>query len=86
MRKPTIIANLSKNSRETVRIALDEYRGVNLVDIRIMVIANDPSGAEVPTKKGISLRVEQLPHLLAALHAAEAEVRRSGLISRDKAP
>jgi hypothetical protein len=34
-----------------------------------------PSGGQVPTKKGVSLKVERLPELIAALKAAEAEAR-----------
>jgi hypothetical protein len=41
---------------------------------------DDPSGGLVPTKKGISLKVERLPELIAALQAAEAEARNRGLL------
>jgi hypothetical protein len=65
MSGPTIIATLEKNSRESVRIALDEYRGVSLVDVRVMAPAIDPTGLPIPTKKGIALRIELLPELVS---------------------
>ncbi|MGC2410954.1 MAG: transcriptional coactivator p15/PC4 family protein [Methyloceanibacter sp.] len=79
MNAPLVIATIAKNSREMVRIALDEFRGVKLVDIRVMAQMNDPSGQSVPTKKGISLRIELLGELIAALRNAEAEAQRLGL-------
>ena len=38
------------------------------------------SGLYSPTKKGLSLRVEQLPALVVALVAAEAKARELGMI------
>ena len=35
--KPLIIATLTKNARESVRVALDEFRGHNLLDVRVVV-------------------------------------------------
>jgi hypothetical protein len=35
MASPTIICAISKNTRESVRVALDQYRGMQLVDIRV---------------------------------------------------
>ena len=84
MSGPTIIATLEKNSRELVRIALDEYRGVPLVDVRVMAPAIDPTGLPIPTKKGIALRIELLPELVVALQAAEAEARRLGLLPAEE--
>jgi hypothetical protein len=80
MTSPTIISIIPKNSRESVRVALDEYRGINLVDIRVMVELNPETGLPVPTKKGVSLKIERLPDLLAALHDAEDEARKRGLL------
>jgi hypothetical protein len=76
---PTIISTIQKNSRETVRVALDEFRGVQLIDIRVVVDGH--SGVPVPTKKGVNLKIELLPELVAALQAAELEARRLGLLT-----
>lgn len=80
MSKPVIIATFEKNRRETVRIALDEYRGAPLIDLRVTVPLSGTSDIQTPTRKGLSLNVELLPALVAALRAAEVEARARGLI------
>ena len=79
-KRPVVVALLAKNSRETVRVALDSYRGSALVDVRVCVELTATSGLLTPTGKGVSLAVAKLPELLAALTAAEAKVRELGLI------
>lgn len=78
-----VIATLEKNSRETVRVALDRYRGCDLVDVRVCVELTASSGVQTPTAKGVSLAVCRLPALVAALTAAEAKARELGLIGED---
>ena len=56
-----------KNSRESVRASLTTFQGHPLADIRIYVEGSE--GEEIPTKKGISVKVEQLPQLLEAVQA-----------------
>lgn len=75
------IAIIPKNSREEVRVALDEYQGAQLVDVRIFAdyAAGDVDG-RCPTKKGISLKVERLDDLIAGLASARAEAQRRGLL------
>jgi hypothetical protein len=80
MSEPHIIARIEKNRLEEVVIAVDHFRGVDLIDIRIHA---DFSGADKerrPTKKGIALKIEKLPDLIAALNAAADEARRRGLL------
>ena len=71
--KPIIVATLTKNARESVRVALDEFRGHNLLDVRVMVPVASHTGAMAPTGKGISVNVAMLPSLRAALADAEAQ-------------
>lgn len=80
----TVIATIPKNSRDWVRIALDEYRGVQLVDIRVLVELTQETGLPIPTKKGVSLKVEKLPVLIDALNDALIEARRRGLICEEE--
>jgi len=49
------------------------------VDVRIYAEPDD-SDERRPTKRGIALRVERLPELLEALHQAEEEARKAGLL------
>lgn len=74
------VACLTKNSREDVRIALTEFQGLKLVDLRIYAFLSGENGTKYPTKKGLSLRVERLPALIKALRKAEAEAQRQGLL------
>lgn len=73
------IATVEKNRLEDVRVALIEYGGRDLVDVRIFA-AYDRGEERQPTRKGISLAVRQLPRLVAALAAALEEATRRGLM------
>lgn len=55
-----------KNDRERVLATLDTYRGYEIADIRVHVLSD---GGLVPTRKGISVRVEDLPRLREAVDA-----------------
>lgn len=75
------IAMIEKNSLEDVRVTLDEYSGHRLIDVRNY--ADFKTGnveARGPTKKGISLKVDKLPELIAALESAREEAQRRGWI------
>jgi hypothetical protein len=74
---PKTIGAIEKNSREQVRIALQVFKGHNLVDMRVLTV----SGA-VPmvTAKGITVNVAKLPELISLLQTAQAEALALGLI------
>jgi hypothetical protein len=84
MSGPTVIATIPKNSHEWVRVALNEYRGVNLIDIRVLVELNRKTALPVPTGKGVSLKIEKLPELIEALNDALVEAQRLGLIGESE--
>lgn len=77
MSATTTIAEIQKNGRERVRVALDEVNG--LVDVRV---TRPGAGTDtyMTTGKGVSLKVEKLPELIAALQAAGAEAMAQGLL------
>lgn len=80
--KPEPLAVIAKNTREDIRIVLDEYAGRQLVDVRTWSdFTTGPIENRGPTKKGVSLSVDKLPDLIAGLEAALAEARRRGLIA-----
>ena len=65
------IAKFSKNAAEEIIVKLTNFRNRDLIDIRIW---NKPLlNEEQPkaTKKGICIRVEQIPELLESLKKAE---------------
>jgi hypothetical protein len=78
-----VIARIRKNPTETVVVALDQFRGVDLVDVRIFA-AYGEDGDPRATKKGVALKVEHLPALTKALADATAEARRRGLLPAEQ--
>lgn len=74
----TAIATIKKNSREELRVTLDDFRGHHLVNVRVFYDAGD--GEMKPGKQGIAVKVELLPELLAALYAAEKTAQLAGLM------
>lgn len=78
MSKPLIIASFDKNRREKLRVALDQWQGHNLLDLRVTAEIDGASGVQAPTKKGVSLNVALLPELRQALADAEAQARLLG--------
>jgi len=68
-----------KNAAEEVRVALSEFRGASLIDLRIFADLGD--GDRHPTKKGLALRIDRLPQLIDALERARDEAARRGLIA-----
>ena len=80
---PIVLANLQKNSRERVRIALDQFQGHDLLDIRVTTQISDAADVWSPTRKGIALNVALLPELRAAIVEAEQKAIALGLIGGD---
>lgn len=76
---PFIVAELVKNSRETLKVSLSRYHGHGLADVRTYAPV---TGVDLlcPTKKGVSIRVEMLDDLIAALGKAKAEAVALGWI------
>ncbi|WP_407491882.1 transcriptional coactivator p15/PC4 family protein [Pseudooceanicola sp. MF1-13] len=68
MSAPVII---TKNSREEIRVSVNEYQGHQLVSLRVWFEADD--GDMRPSKKGLAFRVELLPQVSAALKSIEAQ-------------
>lgn len=61
---------IEKNKREQIRIEATEYKGQDLVDIRVYY-QDQTSGEWKPSKKGIAFKVELLPEVIKALQALE---------------
>lgn len=63
-----IVAEIRKNRRELIRISRSNFKGFDLVNIRVW--APGSHGGMVPTKAGIAIRLELLPSLLEAIAKA----------------
>ena len=72
---PTVI--LPKSDTERVEVSLGEYEGHRYLDIRQRYLANDKW---LPTKKGVTVKVGQLPELIAGLQRIETQARAAGLL------
>ena len=79
---PIRIADVAKNRTEVIRISLTEFKGANLIDVRVM----DCNHGEASfTKRGVSLRLDRLHWLIKSLQEADAEARKHGLLSDKEA-
>ena len=72
---------LEKNSRESLVINQSEFKGVKLVDVRVFY--KDEAGDLKPTKKGVSVRLEQLDALIKALSTVSAAAREQKLVGEN---
>lgn len=63
-----IVATIEKNSREEIRVSVDDWKGYDLVSLRVFFRRKD--GEPLPTKKGITFDVKLLPEIIRALEAA----------------
>ena len=57
---------IEKNSRESIVVSETEYKGNKYIDVRVFY-KDGPEKTLKPTKKGISLRPEQVSVLITAL-------------------
>lgn len=83
MTDPVAIWTLPLGSSVELRLSLDTFNGKARADLRTW--ANYQAGpvlTRMPTKKGVSVPIEALPALVAAVVEAEAVARSSGLLGK----
>ena len=56
---------IPKSRREEIRIERQDYKGWDIVDIRVWVVDGD--NAPIVTKRGLAVRTDLVPDLIAAL-------------------
>lgn len=71
MSASTLIATVTKNNVEEVRVSLTTSHGVDLIDVRTFARPVGARGEFVPTKRGICLCRDRLPDLITALTQAQ---------------
>ena len=59
------VLTLRKNSREEVRVSLDEFKGMHLLNIRVWFMGED--GQMRPGKQGVAVRLEMAADLAQAI-------------------
>jgi hypothetical protein len=70
----------SRQRNEAVWVALTQYNGHRLIDVRIYATGAD--GCDRPTGRGVALLVSKLPALTEALVKAERKARELGLLDQ----
>jgi len=75
--EPITVAVLEKSRAEDVRVSLSTYAGRQLLDLRIFADW-DGRGVRCTSKKGLSLGVDRLPQLIAALEDARDKAAELG--------
>ena len=60
-----LITKMEKNTQEEIRFSLQEYRGTDLIDIRVYF--ESAGGQMKPTKKGISVPVDRFDEFMECL-------------------
>lgn len=69
-----LIGTIPKNTLEQIRVGIEEYKGYQLLDIRVYFSADD--GEPHPTKKGISINLELFDEFYDLVKKAAKEIAR----------
>ena len=73
------VAVFPKNKFQEVHVGIREFKGNDLVDIRIWTNAQGVSHM-VPTAKGVTVNVHLLPQLIKALQDTEKILKESRIL------
>ena len=73
------VATFNKNKFEEIRIGVKEYKGFDLIDLRVWVDSKD-AGGKVPTAKGLSLNVELFAEFKKSILALETTLKKNNLL------
>ena len=65
----TVVAALPKSDGAEVRVGFNEYKGHRLIYVRTFLRPSDGAEEWIPTRKGVSLKVDQYPRLLDGIRA-----------------
>lgn len=63
-----LLATFPRTDRSEVRLSLSAFRGKKTIDLRLFFLTTE--GEWLPTKKGVALRPEEVPSLIAELECA----------------
>ena len=74
-----VVKAIPKNKFQEVRVAISEYEGNDLIDIRIWS-SRMGSDERTPTAKGVSLNVKLYSELKDAVLSLEKELKDNNLI------
>lgn len=72
------VAQFEKNSKEEVRVSIDDFRGSKIINIRVYY--RSPSGEWLPGKQGIALKVDRYRDLASAILQLGEALQEEGLL------
>ena len=75
-----LVSFFQKNKFEEVRVQIKEFKGYDLIDIRVYTTVKEGED-KIPTGKGISLNVTHFGDLKKALLETENILRENNLLS-----
>lgn len=75
-----LIASFSKNKFEEVRVQIKEFKGYDLLDLRVYTTLKDGE-EKIPTGKGLSINVSHFQDLKKAILLAEGVLRENNLLN-----
>jgi len=76
-----LIGTIQKNRASEVRVSLTEFKGYQLVDVRVWAKPFGTEGGDTrATREGVSLGIAKLPELIRTLQAAWTEAKAKGLV------
>ena len=78
------VTTFDKNKFEEIRVGVKEYKGFDLIDLRVWVDSKE-AGGKVPTAKGLSLNVELFPKFKKAILKLEEVLKSNNLLIDEKA-
>ncbi len=74
-----LIATIPKNAAEEIRVEITDWKGHDLLNVRVFYGYEEKE--KVPTRKGLTFKLELLPEMIRALTTAEAVAVTSGLLA-----
>lgn len=74
-----LISSFSKNKFEEVRVQIKEFKGYDLLDLRVYTTLKEGED-KIPTGKGLSINVTHFNDLKNAVLAAEKVLKENHLI------
>ena len=69
-RTERVLASIRKNNREEIRVTRGEYKGHDVVNVRVWFQDRD-SGEMLPGRDGVAFRAALVDDLVAALQSAK---------------
>jgi len=73
-----VVASFEKNSREEVRVSVDDFRGRKIINIRVYY--RSESGSWSPGKQGLAISVDRYRDLAEAMLKLGEKLQAEGLI------